>query len=300
MAKLTIPELWAMAEAGTPLSMITCYDYPSARLIDAAGVDIVLVGDSVAMTVLGHPNTLPATMDMMVIFAGAVARGCERAFVLGDMPYMSYQVSVPEAIRNAGRFMAEAGVDGVKLEGGRTMVGAVEAIVGAGIPVMGHLGLTPQSASAIGGYRVQGRSAATALALLDDALALEDAGVFAILLELVPARVAEVISQKVSVPTISIGSGSGCDGHCQIYHDAIGMFEAFTPRHAKRYAEVGATLREALARFQAEIKDGTYPGPEHAFRIGAEELRAFLAGAATRLGPGEIDELSRSLEDPPR
>ena len=300
MAKLTIPELWAMAEAGTPLSMITCYDFPSARLIDAAGVDIVLVGDSVAMTVLGHPNTLPATMDMMVIFAGAVARGCERAFVLGDMPYMSYQVSVPEAIRNAGRFMAEAGVDGVKLEGGRTMVGAVEAIVGAGIPVMGHLGLTPQSASAIGGYRVQGRSAATALALLDDALALEDAGVFAILLELVPARVAEVISQKVSVPTISIGSGSGCDGHCQIYHDAIGMFEAFTPRHAKRYAEVGATLREALARFQAEIKDGTYPGPEHAFRIGAEELRAFLAGAATRLGPGEIDELSRSLEDPPR
>lgn len=300
MAKLTIPELWAMAEAGTPLSMITCYDYPSARLIDAAGVDIVLVGDSVAMTVLGHPNTLPATMDMMVIFAGAVARGCERAFVLGDMPYMSYQVSVPEAIRNAGRFMAEAGVDGVKLEGGRTMVGAVEAIVGAGIPVMGHLGLTPQSASAIGGYRVQGRSAATALALLDDALALEEAGVFAILLELVPARVAEVISQKVSVPTISIGSGSGCDGHCQIYHDAIGMFEAFTPRHAKRYAEVGATLREALARFQAEIKDSTYPGPEHAFRIGAEELRAFLAGAATRLGPGEIDELSRSLEDPPR
>lgn len=300
MAKLTIPELWAMAEAGTPLSMITCYDFPSARLIDAAGVDIVLVGDSVAMTVLGHPNTLPATMDMMVIFAGAVARGCERAFVLGDMPYMSYQVSVPEAIRNAGRFMAEAGVDGVKLEGGRTMVGAVEGIVSAGIPVMGHLGLTPQSASAIGGYRVQGRSAATALALLDDALALEEAGVFAILLELVPARVAEVISQKVSVPTISIGSGSGCDGHCQIYHDAIGMFEAFTPRHAKRYAEVGATLREALARFQAEIKDSTYPGPEHAFRIGAEELRAFLAGAATRLGPGEIDELSRSLEDPPR
>ena len=282
MAKLTIPELWAMAEAGTPLSMITCYDYPSARLIDAAGVDIVLVGDSVAMTVLGHPNTLPATMDMMVIFAGAVARGCERAFVLGDMPYMSYQVSVSEAIRNAGRFMAEAGVDGVKLEGGRTMVGAVEAIVGAGIPVMGHLGLTPQSASAIGGYRVQGRSAATALALLDDALALEEAGVFAILLELVPARVAEVISQKVSVPTISIGSGSGCDGHCQIYHDAIGMFEAFTPRHAKRYAEVGATLREALGRFNREIKERAYPGPEHSFRIGADELRAFLAAAEER------------------
>ncbi|NLD44031.1 MAG: 3-methyl-2-oxobutanoate hydroxymethyltransferase [Chloroflexi bacterium] len=281
-AKLTIPDLWAMAEAGTPLSMITCYDYPSARLIDAAGVDIVLVGDSVAMTVLGYPNTLPATMDMMVVFAGAVARGCQRAFVLGDMPYMSYQTSVPEAIRNAGRFMAEAGVDGVKLEGGRTMVEAVRGIVNAGIPVMGHLGLTPQSASAIGGYRVQGRSAEAALALLDDALALERAGVFAILLELVPARVAEVITAKVSVPTISIGSGEGCSGHCQIYHDAIGMFEAFTPRHAKRYAEVGATLREALGCFNREIKERAYPGPEHSFRIGADELRAFLAAAEER------------------
>ena len=293
MAKLTIPDLWAMAEAGTPLSMITCYDYPSARLVDAAGVDIVLVGDSVAMTVLGHPNTLPATMDMMLIFAEAVARGCERAFVLGDMPYMSYQVSVPEAIRNAGRFMAEAGVDGVKLEGGRSMLDAVRGIVGAGIPVMGHLGLTPQSASAIGGYRVQGRSAEAALALLDDALALEDAGVFSILLELVPARVAEVISQKVGVPTISIGSGAGCDGHCQIYHDAIGMFEAFTPRHAKRYAEVGATLREALARFNAEIRAGDYPGPEHAFKIGAEQLQAFLQGAGTRAGAGDSPDPTR-------
>jgi len=280
--KLTIPELLAMAKAGTPLSMITCYDYPSARLVDAAGIDIVLVGDSVAMTVLGYPTTLPATMDMMVVFAGAVARGCQRSFVLGDMPYMSYQISVPEAIRNAGRFMSEAGVDGVKLEGGRNMVDAVRGIVRAGIPVMGHLGLTPQSASAIGGYKVQGRSAEAALALLDDALALEEAGVFSILLELVPARVAEVITRKLSVPTISIGSGDGCSGHCQIYHDAIGMFEAFTPRHAKKYAEVGATLRQALAEFNREIKERVYPGPEHAFKIGAEELRAFLAGAEQR------------------
>jgi len=280
--KLTIPDLLTMAEQGTPLSMITCYDYPSARIVDEAGVDIVLVGDSVAMTVLGYPNTLPATMDMMLIFAAAVARGCERAFVLGDMPYMTYQASVSEAIHNAGRFMAEAGVDGVKLEGGRTMVKAVRGIVNAGIPVMGHLGLTPQSASLIGGYKVQGRSADVAVALLDDALALEDAGVFSILLELVPARVAEVITDKLSVPTISIGSGEGCTGHCQIYHDAIGMFEAFTPRHAKRYAEVGATLREALARFNREIKDGTYPGPEHSFKIPADELRAFLEQAAQR------------------
>ena len=281
-AKLTIPDLWGMIETGTPLSMITCYDYPSARLIDAAGVDIVLVGDSVAMTVLGYPTTLPATMDMMVVFAGAVARGCQRSFVLGDMPYMTYQVSVQEAIRNAGRFMAEAGVDGVKLEGGRNMVDAVRGIVRAGIPVMGHLGLTPQSASAIGGYKVQGRSAESALALLDDALALEQAGVFAILLELLPARVAEEITRKIAVPTISIGSGEGCSGHCQIYHDAVGMFEAFTPRHAKRYAEVSATLREALARFNREIKERVYPGPEHSFKIGAEELRAFLTEAAKR------------------
>jgi 3-methyl-2-oxobutanoate hydroxymethyltransferase len=281
-AKLTIPDLLEKVSNNEPLSMITCYDYPTARIIDQAGVDIVLVGDSVAMTVLGHPDTLPATMDMMTLFCQAVSRGCERAFVLGDMPYMSYQVSVSEAIRNAGRLMAEGRVDGVKLEGGRSMVPAVKGIVGAGIPVMGHLGLTPQSASAIGGYKVQGRSADTAINLLEDALALEEAGVFAVLLELVPARIAAVITEKLSVPTISIGSGADCNGSCQILHDVIGMFEAFTPRHAKQYAQVGAVLREAMGQFVAEIKDGTYPGPEHAFRVGAEELRQFMEYAGKR------------------
>lgn len=282
MPKKTIPDLYAMVERGEPLSMITCYDYPSARIIDRAGVDIVLVGDSVAMTVLGNPTTLPATMDMMIIFARAVAKGCENAFVIGDMPYMSYQASVSEAIHNAGRFMAEAGVDGVKLEGGRNMVEAVRGIVKAGIPVMGHLGLTPQSASAIGGYRVQGRTADAAIALLEDALALQDAGVWSILLELVPARVAEVITEKLSIPTISIGSGAGCSGHCQIFHDVVGMFEAFTPRHAKKYADVGATLREAMEAFNREIKDRTYPGPEHSFKIPADALKQFLDYAAKR------------------
>lgn len=280
--KLTIPDLLDKVDRREPLSMITCYDYPSARIIDRAGVDIVLVGDSVAMTLLGHPTTLPATMDAMILFAEAVARGCERAFVIGDMPYMSYQVSVSEAIRNAGRFMAEAGVDAVKLEGGRTVVEAVKGIVGAGIPVMGHLGLTPQSASAIGGYKVQGRSAKAAINLLEDALALEDAGTFAILLELVPARVAAIIAEKLSAPTISIGSGPEAGGYCQIYHDVIGMFEAFTPRHAKRYAEVGAILREAMERFVSEIKDGTYPGPEHSFKIKREELQPFRDYARQR------------------
>ncbi|MBC7255760.1 MAG: 3-methyl-2-oxobutanoate hydroxymethyltransferase, partial [Chloroflexi bacterium] len=236
----------------------------------------------VAMTVLGNPTTLPATMDMMIVFARAVAKGCENAFVIGDMPYMSYQASVSEAIHNAGRFMAEAGVDGVKLEGGRNMVEAVRGITKAGIPVMGHLGLTPQSASAIGGYRVQGRTADAAIALLEDALALQDAGVWSILLELVPARVAEVITEKLSIPTISIGSGAGCSGHCQIFHDVVGMFEAFTPRHAKKYADVGAILREAMEAFQREIKDRTYPGPEHSFKIPTDALKQFLDYAAKR------------------
>lgn len=274
--KLSIPELREKVSQGEPLSMITCYDHPTARIIDEAGVDIVLVGDSLAMTILGHPNTLPATMDIMVVFANAVARGCQRSFVIGDMPYMSYQVSPSEAIRNAGRFMAEGGVDSVKLEGGRAMVPAVKGIVGAGIPVMGHLGLTPQSASAIGGYKVQGRTAGVAIDLLEDALALQEAGAFAVLLELVPARITQVIDEKLDIPTISIGSGGNASGQCQILHDVIGMFEAFTPRHAKQYAAVGATLREALAKFNAEIKDRTYPGPEHSFKISREELGQFL------------------------
>mgnify|MGYP001080089078 FL=1 len=280
--KLTIPDLNAMVAAGTPLTMITCYDYPNAQIVDAAGVDIVLVGDSVAMTVLGYPNTLPATMEMMLVFAGAVARGCQRAFVLGDMPYMSYQISNEEAVRNAGRFMAAAGVDGVKLEGGRAMAQRVRAITQAGVPVMGHLGLTPQSASAIGGYKVQARSGAAAIALLEDALALQEAGVFAILLELVPAAVAELVTAKLDVPTISIGSGAGCSGQCQIYHDAIGMFEAFQPRHAKRYAEVGRTLDGGLTAFVREIREGTYPGPEHSFKIDREALAEFRAYAEKR------------------
>jgi 3-methyl-2-oxobutanoate hydroxymethyltransferase len=275
--KLTIPDLMAKTADREPLAMITCYDYPNARVVDAAGVDIVLVGDSVAMTVLGYPNTLPATMEMMLVFAGAVARGCQRAFVLGDMPYMTYQVSDEEAVRNAGRYMAEAGVDGIKLEGGRAMTDRVRAITQAGVPVMGHLGLTPQSASAIGGYKVQGRSGEAAIALLEDALALQKAGVFSILLELVPAAVAEIITAKLEVPTISIGSGVGCSGHCQIYHDAIGMFDAFQPRHAKRYAEVGQTLETAMTAFVREIRDGTYPGPKHSFKVEGEVLRALRA-----------------------
>lgn len=280
--KLSIPDLLEMHATGEPISMITCYDYHTARIIDAAGVELVLVGDSLAMTMLGYPTTLPATMDIMVVFAGAVARACERAFVIGDMPYMSYQASVTEAIHNAGRFMAESGVDCVKLEGGRSMVPATKGIVGAGIPVMGHLGLTPQSASAIGGYKVQGRSTQQAIDLLEDCLALEEAGAYAILLELVPASVTRVLVEKLSIPTISIGSGGGTAGHCQIYHDAVNMFEAFRPRHLKQYGDIGGAIRTAMDQFVAEIKDKTYPGPEHSFKIKSEELQGFLDYAKDR------------------
>jgi len=241
-----------------------------------------LVGDSAAMTLLGHPNTLPATMDMMCLFSNAVSRACERAHVIGDMPYMSYQVSPTEAIRNAGRLMTEGLVDSVKLEGGRSMVPAVRGIVDAGIPVMGHLGLTPQSVSAIGGYRVQGRSVDAAINLLEDALALQEAGAYTVLLELVPAKIAGVITDKLDVPTISTGSGPEASGHCQILHDVIGMFEQFTPRHARQYAQVGQALREGFAKFNQDIKERSYPGPENSFKVKREELDAFREYASKR------------------
>ncbi len=276
-SKVTVSQLVEMKHRGEKIAMITCYDYPNALLVDRSGMDIVLVGDSLGMTVLGYPNTLPVTMDEMVVFARAVTRACKRAFVIGDMPYMTYQPSVELAVKNAGRFMSEASCDGIKLEGGRAMADRVRAIVDSGIPVMGHLGLTPQSASMQGGFKVQAKTGDAAKRLLDDALALEDAGVYSILLELVPARVAEYITQRLSVPTISIGSGVGCDGHCMIYHDVIGMFEAFLPKHVKQYCNVSPTLQTALTQYVTEVREKVYPDPEkHAFKIGEDAFRDFL------------------------
>ncbi|MHB1160118.1 MAG: 3-methyl-2-oxobutanoate hydroxymethyltransferase [Chloroflexota bacterium] len=276
-SKVTVSQLVEMKRKGEKIAMITCYDYPNALLVDRAGMDIVLVGDSLGMTVLGYPNTLPVTMDEMIVFASAVTRASKRAFVIGDMPYMSYQPSVELAVKNAGRFMSEAGCDGIKLEGGRTMADRVRAIVDSGIPVMGHLGLTPQSASMQGGFKVQAKTGDSAKRLLDDALALEDAGVYSILLELVPARVAEFITQRLSVPTISIGSGAGCDGHCMIYHDVIGMFEAFLPKHVKQYCNVSPTLQSALTQFVTEVREKAYPeAGKHDFKIGEESFQDFL------------------------
>lgn len=276
-SKVTVSQLVEMKRRGEKISMITCYDYPNALLVDRSGMDIVLVGDSLGMTVLGYPNTLPVTMEEMIIFARAVTRACKRAFVLGDMPYMTYQPSVELAVKNAGRFMAEAACDGIKLEGGRAMADRVKAIVEAGIPVMGHLGLTPQSASMQGGFKVQARTSDAAKRLLDDALALEEAGVFSILLELVPAKVATYITERLSVPTISIGSGVGCDGHCMIYHDVIGMFEAFLPKHVKQYCNISPILQEALNRYVQEVRDKVYPEAEkHSFKISEEAYQEFI------------------------
>ncbi|NLJ68557.1 MAG: 3-methyl-2-oxobutanoate hydroxymethyltransferase [Firmicutes bacterium] len=275
LPKMTIGELARMKAEGRKISMITAYDYPTARIADRVGLDILLVGDSVGMTVLGYENTLPVTMEEMLVFTKAVARGAKRPFILGDMPYMSYQVSNEEAVRNAGRLIGEAGADGVKLEGGFTMLERIKAIVAAGIPVMGHLGLTPQSLSMMGGFKVQGNTAAVAKRLYDEALALEDAGVFAILLELIPAPVAEAISRAVRVPTISIGSGVDCDGQCLIFHDLIGLFEAFVPRHVKQYGNVMQVVEGALSTYVDEVRSLAFPKAENTFRIKDSELEEF-------------------------
>jgi len=269
--KVTIPELYAMVERGEPISFLTAYDYPTALLEDRAGMDMILVGDSGAMCLLGHTSTLPATMDFMVQITAAVSRAASRAFVVGDMPYMSYQPSDEVAVRNAGRFIAEGGADAVKLEGGARMADRVQAIVDAGIPVMGHIGLTPQAASMIGGLKSQGRSAEVALELLDDAQILEEAGAFSILVEAVPARVAELIVRQASVPILSIGSGGACHGQLLIVHDILSLFEAFTPKFVKKYADIASPMLEAFQSYIKDVKEGRFPAAEHEYRIPDEE-----------------------------
>jgi 3-methyl-2-oxobutanoate hydroxymethyltransferase len=270
--KVTLPVLFDKMAKGVPLTMITCYDYPMAVLVEKAGIDIVLVGDSLGMTVLGYDTTLPVTMEDMIPHAKAVTRGCKNAFVVGDMPYMSYQVSISEAIRNAGRFMGEAGCDGIKLEGGLSMAETVAAIVRAGIPVMGHLGLTPQSMSALGGFKVQGKEAVMAKRIIDDAKALEDAGAFAILLECVPAKVSGLITQQASIPIIGIGGGIECDGQLLIFHDLFNLYPQFTPKFAKQYADVAAIILDGLNRYVQEVRSGAFPEPKHSFTISDVEL----------------------------
>jgi 3-methyl-2-oxobutanoate hydroxymethyltransferase len=258
---VTTLKLRDMKAAGEPIVMITAYDAPSARVVDAAGVDAVLVGDSLGMVLLGHTSTLPVTMDDMVHHTSAVARGITHALLVADMPFMSYRITHEEALRNAARFLAEAGAHAVKIEGGADVAPLVERMVAAGIPVMGHVGLTPQSVNVFGGYKVQGRDADAALKLVEDCLALEAAGAFAVVLELIPAEVAALISEELSIPTIGIGAGGGCDGQVQVFHDLLGMGD-FTPKHAKRYAEVGAAITRAVTAYASDVRAGSFPGEE--------------------------------------
>ena len=279
--KLPLTDLADMKRRHERIVMVTAYDYPSGRLADAAGVDIVLVGDSAAMTVLGHESTTPATMDEMVMLTRAAARGAKRPLVVADMPFGSFQVSDEEAVQNAVRFVKEAGADAVKLEGAGPTVSRAIALVGAGIPVMGHIGLTPQSAIMLGGFRAQGRTAAKAAALLEDARTLEQAGCFSLVLEAVPAPVAARITEELSIPTIGIGSGRGCDGQVLVYHDLLGLYQGKAPRVVKRYAELAPVVQEALERFAADVRSGTFPGDEHTYSIPDDELEAFLRGRNT-------------------
>jgi 3-methyl-2-oxobutanoate hydroxymethyltransferase len=280
--KLPLTELADMKRRGERIVMVTAYDFPSGRLADVAGVDIVLVGDSAAMTVLGHDSTVPATMDEMVVLTRATARGASRPLVVADMPFGSFQISDEEAVRNAVRFVKEAGTDAVKVEGAGSTVSRALALVGAGIPVMGHIGLTPQSATMLGGFRAQGRTAAKARQLLAEARSLEQAGCFALVLEAVPAPVAAKITAALSIPTIGIGSGRDCDGQVLVYHDLLGLYQGRSPRFVKRYAELATTIQQALERYAADVRSGSFPEDEHTYSIPEEELASFEKALAAQ------------------
>jgi 3-methyl-2-oxobutanoate hydroxymethyltransferase len=270
--KLTISGLFKKAAEGKPITWLTCYDYPTAYMQEQAGVDMILVGDSLGMTMLGYDSTLPVTMDDMIRHTAAVRRGAPNTWLIGDMPYMSYQPSVETAIRNAGRFMAEAGCDAIKLEGGSAVCDRVRAIANAGIPVVGHLGLTPQSASALGGFRLQGKTAEAAKKIIEDAKALEQAGVFMILLEMVPDRVCQIITERAENCLImSLGSGPYAHGQLLIYHDAFGLYPKFKPRMAKVFADAGAVIRSGLESYVKEVTEKTFPAPENWFGMADEE-----------------------------
>lgn len=275
--KVTILDLQEKKNRGEPITMLTAYDYPTALLVDRAGIDIILVGDSLAMVVLGHENTVAVTMEEMLHHCRAVSKGAKYALLVGDMPFMSYQCSAPQAIENAGRFLKEAGMDVVKLEGGRDVAPIVKAIVTAGIPVMGHIGLTPQTISKLGGFKVQGKSIEAARRLIDDALALEDAGCFSIILEAIPDRVAQLITERVKVPTIGIGAGIHCDGQVLVLHDMIGLFDRFTPKFVKRYVNIFPELIGALQQYKEDVEQRRFPEPQHGFTIKDDIYQGLLA-----------------------
>ncbi len=279
MARKSVTDLQAMKRRGEPIAMLTAYDYPSARLIDEL-VDVILVGDSLGMVVLGYDSTLPVTMEDMIHHTKAVVRGSEQATVVADMPFMSYQASVEEAMRNAGRLLQEAGATAVKLEGGVRSAETVRRLVEAGVPVMGHIGLTPQSVNALGGYKVQGKTRKEALALLRDAQALQEAGAFSIVLETIPAPLARAITDRLDVLTIGIGAGSACGGQVQVYHDLLAYGTNFVPKHAKQYTAVGDSVRAAVAGYVADVRAGTFPTEQESFVMNEDVLREITEGVA--------------------
>jgi 3-methyl-2-oxobutanoate hydroxymethyltransferase len=282
--KLPLPQLAEMKQRGEKIVMVTAYDAPGARFAEDAGIDIVLVGDTAAMVVLGHEGTtVPVTMEEMLFLTRTVARAARRPLVIGDMPFGSYQVSDEKAVENAIRFVKEAGADAVKLEGAGPSLSRVRAIVSAGIPVMGHVGLTPQSATILGGFKTQGKTAEAAVQLVEDALALEDDGCFAVVLEAVPAPVAAEITSRLSVPTIGIGAGPDCDGQVLVYHDLLGLTEGHLPRFVKRYANLSREIRDALESYADDVRSGKFPEDQHAYEMPAEELEEFESGRGVRL-----------------
>ncbi len=280
--KLAVPELVEMKRRGEKIVMVTAYDAPGARLADAAGVDLILVGDTAAMVVLGHDSTVPVTMDEMLFLTKSVTRAARRPLVVGDLPFGSYQVSDESALENSIRFVKEAGADVVKLEGAGPMVSRARTIVAAGIPVMGHLGLTPQSATALGGFKAQGRTAEKARRMLDDAHALEEAGCFSLVLEAVPAPVAARITEALEIPTIGIGAGVDTDGQVLVYHDMLGLYEGRSPRFVKQYADLAAETRRALEEYVADVRGGTFPEGKHTYSMPAEELELFESELVAR------------------
>ena len=272
---VTLPRLAEKKRLGERIVMVTAYDYPSAQVAQAAGVDIVLVGDSGAMTVLGYPSTVPVSTDEMLMLAAAVRRGLQTPFLVGDLPFGSYEASDTQAVETAQRFVKEAGCDAVKLERGGTSVQRARAIVDAGIPVMGHVGLTPQTATALGGYKAQGRTADRALTVARDAIALQEAGCFSIVLEAIPAAVTEILMPRLEIPVIGIGAGPATDGQVLVFHDLLGIYDGHAPRFAKRFPDVKAQMVAGVAEYAAEVRAGAFPAPEHSYSIDEDELRRF-------------------------
>jgi 3-methyl-2-oxobutanoate hydroxymethyltransferase len=287
--KLPLPELLEMKRTGDKIVMVTAYDAPGARLADAAGIDLILVGDTAAMVVLGHDSTVPVTMDEMLFLTRSVSRAAERPLVIGDMPFGTYEASDEEAVHNAVRYVKEGGADVVKLEGAGPSLSRVRAIAGAGIGVMGHIGLTPQSATVLGGFKAQGRTAEQARQLFADALALEAAGCFALVLEAVPAPVAARITEALRIPTIGIGAGAGCDGQVLVFHDLLGLYEGRAPRFVKRYADLATEIRGALESYATDVRSGRFPEEQHTYSIPDEELAEFEAALAEDL-EGHVGE----------